>query len=156
MADILLDLFLKNEVVSLVASFLGWGLRLRYLWCAWLGDEQRSEILGDSVRFGCMLLECFQCTVFTYWCLLLCLSKQPKVCPFMPSMAPLKTLARVDLGAAASLAFPALVRLLFRLRFLGVPRPLLDWSPRVAEASLPAPPLPPPPGADVIVVLLTE
>jgi hypothetical protein len=74
----------------------------------------------------------------------------------MPSVAPLKALAWVDLGAAASLAFSALVRVLLRLRFLGVPRPLLGWSPRVTEALLPATPLPPPPGADVIVVLLTE
>jgi len=85
--------------------------------------------------------------VFAYCRLLPCSLKQPKICPFMPSVAPLNEVIFGTLGDSPDVAeclFP-FVRL-SRLRLLRLRPPLV------------ALPLPAPPerSAELMVVLLTE
>ena len=92
-------------------------------------------------------------TVLTYCLLSPCSSKQPKVWPFMPSVAPLKALVRAGRAVSPAAPLPRVARLLFRFLFL-VPRPRPLLSSRVPSPVVP--PLPAAPGADVSVELLTE
>jgi hypothetical protein len=78
-----------------------------------------AKSLGNLYVFGAYWSRAS--TVYVYALLLLCSSKQPKKCPFMPSVAPLNVVALGVLPVVVALLVLLECLLQLRFRFLSDP-----------------------------------